>query len=248
VEVKTVERRGLPPPQQGDTMLDTNRRSPPRFFFRLREGCAAVACLFFSGLFLACYSTTEVIADPRGVGRASRPVDADPYFAEQAGRKALAKVGYIPIMRLARQAGWVTVAEIERVSSRDPALLAMGGAGGFIEVFSKYAVAAGVASQADSPIPGPGDALAVGIVVIGLIDAGLLAGEILESLEDVMAPAAATAVPTATAAPIAPSKPRPDLEKDEECYEKCKHLLPSPSGDLQSSEYRKCYRECKGTL
>lgn len=35
---------------------------------------------------------------------------------------------------------------------------------------------------------------------------------------------------------------------DEICYEKCKHLLPSPSGDLQSSEYRKCYRECKGSL
>lgn len=39
-----------------------------------------------------------------------------------------------------------------------------------------------------------------------------------------------------------------DLDKDEECWERCKHLLPSPSGDLQSSEYRKCYRECKGTL
>ena len=36
--------------------------------------------------------------------------------------------------------------------------------------------------------------------------------------------------------------------KDEECYEKCKHLLPSPTGDLQASEFRKCYRECKGSL
>lgn len=33
-----------------------------------------------------------------------------------------------------------------------------------------------------------------------------------------------------------------------DCYEECKHLLPSPSGDLQSSEYRKCYRECTGSL
>lgn len=32
------------------------------------------------------------------------------------------------------------------------------------------------------------------------------------------------------------------------CYEQCKHLLPSPSGDLQASEYRACYRRCKGTL
>jgi RHS repeat-associated protein len=37
-------------------------------------------------------------------------------------------------------------------------------------------------------------------------------------------------------------------DRSEECYEKCKHLLPSPSGDLQASEYRKCYRECMGTL
>lgn len=36
--------------------------------------------------------------------------------------------------------------------------------------------------------------------------------------------------------------------QDRDCYEECKHLLPSPSGDLQSSEYRKCYRECKGSL
>ena len=37
-------------------------------------------------------------------------------------------------------------------------------------------------------------------------------------------------------------------DKSDECYNRCKHLLPSPSGDLQSSEYRKCFRECMGTL
>ena len=36
--------------------------------------------------------------------------------------------------------------------------------------------------------------------------------------------------------------------RHDECVEKCLHLLPSPSGDLQSSEYRKCYRECMGAL
>ncbi len=34
----------------------------------------------------------------------------------------------------------------------------------------------------------------------------------------------------------------------DECYEQCKHLLPSPSGDLQSSEFRKCYRQCVGSF
>ena len=39
-----------------------------------------------------------------------------------------------------------------------------------------------------------------------------------------------------------------DIPSDEECRNRCLHLLPSPSGDLQSSEYRKCFRKCKGTL
>jgi RHS repeat-associated protein len=33
-----------------------------------------------------------------------------------------------------------------------------------------------------------------------------------------------------------------------DCYAECAHLLPSPSGDLQASEFRKCYRECVGSL
>jgi hypothetical protein len=37
-------------------------------------------------------------------------------------------------------------------------------------------------------------------------------------------------------------------ERHNRCVEQCLHLLRSPSGDLQSSEYRKCYRECMGTL
>ena len=32
------------------------------------------------------------------------------------------------------------------------------------------------------------------------------------------------------------------------CYAKCAHLLPSPTRDLQTSEYRACYRRCMGTL
>jgi RHS repeat-associated protein len=45
-------------------------------------------------------------------------------------------------------------------------------------------------------------------------------------------------------------KPRkkPDDKKHEECLNKCLHLLPSPSGDLQASEFTKCYKECMGFL
>ena len=35
---------------------------------------------------------------------------------------------------------------------------------------------------------------------------------------------------------------------DDECWRKCGHLLPSPSGDLQASEFRRCWRLCKGAL
>ena len=37
-------------------------------------------------------------------------------------------------------------------------------------------------------------------------------------------------------------------ERHEECMDRCIHLLPSPSGDLQSSEFRKCYDSCMGKL
>ena len=38
------------------------------------------------------------------------------------------------------------------------------------------------------------------------------------------------------------------MKKSAKCYEKCAHLLPSPSRDKQSSEYMKCFRECMGSL
>lgn len=225
----------------------------------LRRFGAVVACLFLASAFLGCQPAPDGRGDRGMVGRTSRPIDCDPYFAEQVGREALEKIGYIPIMNLARQAGWITTKERKSLSSSARALLGQSGAAaarGFVDVFSKYAVAAGVTSQMDSPAPGPFDVVGIGIVVIGLIDAGLLAGAILDAVADTAPPAAgtttskptATPVPTVTAPPVALSKPKPDLDKDEECYEKCKHLLPSPSGDLQASEYRKCYRECKGTL
>lgn len=55
-------------------------------------------------------------------------------------------------------------------------------AAGFVRVFSRYAFAAAVTSQADSPLPGPADIAAVGVIVIGLVDAGLLDGYLLKSV------------------------------------------------------------------
>ncbi|MEO6391635.1 MAG: RHS repeat-associated core domain-containing protein [Pyrinomonadaceae bacterium] len=40
----------------------------------------------------------------------------------------------------------------------------------------------------------------------------------------------------------------PDPDEDKRCWDKCQHLLKSPTGDRQSSEYHKCYDECRGWL
>jgi hypothetical protein len=40
----------------------------------------------------------------------------------------------------------------------------------------------------------------------------------------------------------------PLSRRRDDCYEECQHLLPSPSGDLQSMEYQKCYTDCRNGL
>ena len=45
--------------------------------------------------------------------------------------------------------------------------------------------------------------------------------------------------------PLGPTNPPRDPEKEEECYQRCQHLI---SASLDGSAYRKCYRTCMGTL
>lgn len=230
-------------------MLKANRKTSRSLLNRHRPFCATLACVVLSGTFPSCHPTPERDADPLMAGRSPRPIDTDPRRAEIIGRRALATIGYIPIMNLAREAGWVTTIKMESTRRSDPALLAQAAAArGFIEVFSKYAVVAGVTSQADSPLPGPGDAAAIGIIVLGLIDAGLLAGAILNAIADTATtttttsspPIAttmpmATATPTTTAPPIATwapiTKVKTDEEKErcrkvnDECIDDCSHLM-----------------------
>ena len=167
-------------------MLNAKRKSPTSFLHRVRLYGATVFCLVLSGTFLDC-TTPDGVVDRGTVKSSQRPIDVDPAYAEQMGRVALAKIGYLPIINLARQAGWVTTKERKRPRPIDGSLISMDLAQAafvseFVQVFSKYAVAAGVAAFADSPLPGPGDLVGVGIIVIGLIDAGLLAGILLKSL------------------------------------------------------------------
>lgn len=128
-----------------------------------------------------CFQTTQVKEDDDNVAYSSiiRPIDIDTSTAKEIGREALKKIGYNEIIKLSEQAGFVQHKADVRIqlASYESVTVA-----GFVPVFSRYAVAAAVASQADSPLPGPADIAAVGVVVIGLVDAGLLDGYLLSTV------------------------------------------------------------------
>jgi hypothetical protein len=73
------------------------------------------------------------------------------------------------------------------------------------EVFTEYAVTAGVVSQLDSPLPGPADLAALGIMAVGLYKVGALG---LNALSTATAPAPAT-TPAPTSPPPPPPQPPP---------------------------------------
>jgi hypothetical protein len=149
-----------------------------------------------------------------------RPIDLDAAIAEKIGREALQTIGYEEILKLADKAGFIEYKADERIQlvSNGPVV-----ASAFVPVFSRYAVAAAVTSQADSPIPGPADIAAVGVVVIGLVDAGLLDGYLLNTLGEWLSSKTKTdVVPTATPIPTAIPIPA-----DPEVRQTCEATYPS---------------------
>ena len=136
-----------------------------------------------------CFSSSQVVADQEVVGRLRiRPIDSDPDSAAKIGEEAIEKIGYTKILELARRANFVEDKEISESEFSNGIQLTSYGAvyaTGFVPVFSRYAVLAGVTSQADSPVPGPADIAAVGVIVIGLVNAGLLDGYLLRTVGEV---------------------------------------------------------------
>lgn len=126
-----------------------------------------------------CLQTSQVREDSNITSFSKlRPIDVDTSTAEEIGQEAVEKIGYNKIITLSENAGFV-----EYRSSFSIQLVSYDSVvpTGFVSVFSRYALAAGVTSQADSPLPGPADLAALGVVVIGLIDAGLLDGYLLNT-------------------------------------------------------------------
>lgn len=158
----------------------------PNSSFKL---CFAILWVSMLINYLGCFSSSQVTADQEIVGSSRiRPINFDSDSAAKIGAQALDKIGYTRILELACTAKLVEYREITESSFSNGIQLTSYGslyATGFVPVFSRYAVMAGVASQADSPVPGPADIAAIGVIVIGLVDAGLLDGYLLRTVGEI---------------------------------------------------------------
>ena len=150
----------------------------------IRWNCLASLLLFLLSLMDCAYSPQVAENNELVVHAKIRPIDVDPVTVKHIGREALAKIGYDEIIKLADRAGF-----IEYKYSTSIELISYGSeiSAAFTPVFSRYAVAAAVASQADSPLPGPADLAAIGVLVLGIVDAGLLDGYLLNTVTDWLA-------------------------------------------------------------
>lgn len=149
---------------------------------RLIRICLAAAWLLVTISYCGCIHAAQVAEGEEVVSHAKmRPIDLDGSTAEKIGHEAQRKIGYDAIIRLAEIAGFVAYKTDASIQLTSYDLVAPTG---LIRVFSRYAAAAGVTSQADSPLPGPADLAALGIVVIGLVDSGLLDGYLLNTVEE----------------------------------------------------------------
>lgn len=169
----------------------SSRQKSPRT--RFSYICLLSVLLLLSVNSGGCFHAPQTV-DTSDIASLSRirPIDIGTTTAEAIGQKALAEIGYDEIIRLADKAGFVEHKSDERIQlvSYGPVV-----ATGFVRVFSRYALAAAVTSQADSPLPGPADIAAVGVLVIGLLDAGLLDGSLIKSVGKLIVATGEASVP-----------------------------------------------------
>lgn len=169
----------------------------------------------------------EFVVTVNVVPKLQNVIDDDKRTIEKLGQMALGSLGYEEIMKRAELLGWInTVAVAHALSPARKALVAQGVAvahgGDLIKLFTKYALKAGIASQVDSPAPGPGDLVALGILVVGLIHVGALTAQQLLAAQQVEAQRC--------------------REVKEKCIDHCSGPagLPAPGG----GRFRGCMREC----
>lgn len=149
------------------------------------------------------------------VDKVVKPIDLDKQTLVRLGRAALDGLGYDEIIKRAEKLGWVKMAPIDQTLSAtgksfigDGAVVAAQDRA--VKLFTRYAVVAGIASQADSPLPGLGDVVGLGILVAGMLHAGGVMVDEIIAAEQAQATASATptATTTTTAPPITIAVPR----------------------------------------
>ncbi|MBK9260542.1 MAG: hypothetical protein IPM54_12030 [Polyangiaceae bacterium] len=163
------------------------------------------------------------------VAKPEKFIDGDKRTMAKVGQLVIDMLGYDEIMTRAEQIGWVKTVRYERAQSAaekrfigdmPPTSSAVVEAA-FKRVMTRAAPAALLASQADSPAPGPGDAVAVGILAVGLLAVGAIAAYEIIAVEGkpvattpVPAPASA-AQPMPMAAPVVASRRYPNQTCDD---------------------------------
>jgi hypothetical protein len=146
------------------------------------------------------------------------------------GRQALAQYGYEEIIQRAVDAGFLRYPDSERTNTQNLVGQTMEDAAREAgPVFTEWAVTAAITSQLDSPAPGPMDVIAIGMIVMGLVHAGVVGAMVLSTTS-----AAVTAAEEAERARC--------REVKEKCIGHCSGPagLPAPGG----GRFRGCMREC----
>jgi hypothetical protein len=107
-----------------------------------------------------------------------KPKDLDHSEAAEIGREVLQTIGYEKLMQAAMEAGLLERSDSAQEGNQtqrkglDPNNTVFREATTFGAVFARWALTAGVVSQLDTPAPGPMDAVAIGILAVGLVVAG----------------------------------------------------------------------------
>jgi hypothetical protein len=216
--------------------------------------------LFVLGVALfGCGAASQELLPMSGARpRPIKPMYTAPRLARAIGRQAMEDIGYEKIIELAVKAEWLQYPKPDASNLVGQAAEAAT----FWPVFTRYAVVAGITSQADSPAPGPADAIGVGVIVVGLVDAGMLGGMLLRYVDDTQpAPSSAAASAGAATAGAAAAGAvsvagaealRRRKKWENECQEelnKCllTDLAGEPGGVRGETRCYMCYQGCKGT-
>ncbi|MBK9266738.1 MAG: hypothetical protein IPM54_44000 [Polyangiaceae bacterium] len=169
------------------------------------------------------------------------------------GQMAIDSLGYEKIMTRAEDMGWVeTVAVEQALSVADKRFIADGPPpssavveAAFKRVMTRAAPAALLASQADSPAPGPGDLVALGILAAGLVAVGGITVYELVTAPPAAATTAAPA-PAPAAQPNATPPPPPPPQKQPACPQN-ERFIPEHTDDARGCYTKKGNLQCYAT-